>query len=68
MKKIYTIGYEGKSIDEFIEELKNQGVKNLIDVRIRAGSRKKGFSKTALSEYLNNAGITYNHHLSLIHI
>lgn len=58
---IYTIGYEGKNIGEFIGKLKERGVKRLVDVRQIALSRKKGFSKTALSATLNSAGIEYLH-------
>jgi len=58
---INTIGYEGSNIDDFISSISEAGVQILIDVRDRAQSRKKGFSKTALSEALNSAGIEYLH-------
>ncbi len=56
-----TVGYEGVSVEEFICELKKADVKILIDVRERAQSRRRGFSKTRLSENLNEAGIEYLH-------
>jgi uncharacterized protein (DUF488 family) len=42
-------------------KLLNHRVVALVDVRKNAISRKKGFSKTALSERLARAGITYYH-------
>ena len=58
---LYTIGYEGRSIDEFIDVLLAADVDVLVDVRERALSRKKGFSKRALGEALGTAGIEYRH-------
>ncbi len=46
---IYTIGYEQTEIGSFIGTLKEVGIELLADVRAVALSRKKGFSKTALS-------------------
>lgn len=56
-----TIGYEGADLSEFISSVSEAGIEILVDVRDRAQSRKKGFSKTALSEALNAAGIEYLH-------
>ena len=56
-----TIGYEGADISDFVSTLTEAQIHVLIDVRDRAQSRKKGFSKTALSEALNEAGIAYVH-------
>lgn len=56
-----TIGYEGKTMDEFLAELKAADVDLLIDIRAVAASRRPGFSKTALSGALNEAGIGYLH-------
>ena len=58
---IYTIGYEGTQIEQFTEELVNNNVFALIDVRKNAISRKKGFSKTRLSDKMNAVGIEYIH-------
>ena len=60
-KHLYTAGYEGLDIDTFIGRLKLEGVSSIIDVRELPLSRKKGFSKTALSERLKAAGIGYFH-------
>ena len=55
------IGYEGISGEELVKSLKGWGVDILVDVRLNAVSRKKGFSKRALSELLEASGITYLH-------
>lgn len=56
---IYTIGYEGKSVEELIEILKRYEIKRLIDVRQLALSRKNGFSKSILKDKLNENHIGY---------
>jgi uncharacterized protein (DUF488 family) len=61
MPALFTIGYEGKTVAEFLEELKAAGVERLIDVRAVAASRRPGFSKTALSNALAEQGIDYLH-------
>ena len=58
---IYTVGYEGTTIDKFIYKLKIHGIEQIIDVREIPLSRKKGFSKNALKGYLADAGIDYIH-------
>ncbi|WP_298307258.1 DUF488 family protein [uncultured Erythrobacter sp.] len=56
-----TIGYERASLEDFIATLRLGGIETLVDIRDRAQSRRKGFSKTALSEALGDAGIGYVH-------
>ncbi len=58
-KTVFTIGYEGKSIEEFIAQLKKAGVKRVVDVRHITSSRKRDFSKTRFSELLAKGGIEY---------
>jgi uncharacterized protein (DUF488 family) len=65
MKTLSTIGYEGKTLDEFIAELKHAGVEIVLDVRAVAASRRPGFSKTALGNALRENGIEYRHFRSL---
>jgi uncharacterized protein (DUF488 family) len=60
-KQIYTFGYEGLSIERFVDRLIDAGVKLVIDVRAVPLSRKRGFSKTALQKELAEAGIDYAH-------
>lgn len=59
--ELCTIGYEGREIGEFIDRLKQFSVSRLIDVREIPISRKKGFSKSALKEKLENEKIEYIH-------
>jgi uncharacterized protein (DUF488 family) len=58
---IYTLGYEGLQIDEYIQKLKDEKIKILIDVRKNPISRKNGFSKTKFSKILKENGIEYFH-------
>lgn len=58
---LFTLGYEGLSIDAFIERLQAAQVKTIVDVRKLPLSRKKGFSKTAFSAALSLHGIAYLH-------
>ena len=58
---LYTIGYEAKTQAEFLDELVRAGVRQVIDVRAVAASRRPGFAKTALSGGLREKGIAYLH-------
>jgi len=59
MVEVFTIGYEGRSVDELIRELKERRIKVLVDIRAITSSRKKGFSKNQLDEELRKAGLVY---------
>src|SRR5436190_8037431 len=59
--RIFTIGYEGATMDEFLAVLKAAGVERLIDVRALPLSRRPGFSKSPLRAALEQAGIEYVH-------
>ena len=59
--RIFTIGYEGATMDEFLAALKKAGVERVIDVRALPLSRRPGFSKTPLRLALEEAGIEYVH-------
>jgi uncharacterized protein (DUF488 family) len=60
-RTLLTIGYEGRTVDELIAALREAETELLIDVRAIAASRRPGFSKTALSGALREAGIDYLH-------
>ena len=60
-KTIFTLGYEGLSIDTYINKLIQNNIKALIDVRFNPYSRKYGFSKTFLLDKLTNLKIKYFH-------
>jgi uncharacterized protein (DUF488 family) len=59
--RIFTIGYEGATVPEFIAALTQAGVERVIDVRALPLSRRPGFSKTGLGAALGEAGIEYVH-------
>ncbi|MDO9557091.1 MAG: DUF488 domain-containing protein [Coriobacteriia bacterium] len=61
MTPICTAGYEGRSADDLIELLSANSVQVVIDVRERPLSRKRGLSKSALSERLAAEGVDYIH-------
>ena len=60
-RTLYTIGYEGLDVPRFLKFLTCNKIRILVDVRELAFSRKRGFSKTALSEALERMGIRYVH-------
>lgn len=59
--RIFTIGYEGATVAEFLAALQQADVERVIDVRAVANSRRPGFSKTPLRGALAGAGIDYVH-------
>jgi uncharacterized protein (DUF488 family) len=61
MPTLFTIGYEAKTLDEFLGELADARVELVLDVRAVAASRRPGFSKTALAAALRERGIDYLH-------
>ncbi len=60
-KILFSIGYEGKSIDTYLNLLLENNIKLLCDVRRNPLSMKYGFSKLQLSSLCSNVGITYIH-------
>ena len=60
-KCLFTIGYEGRSIDEYLSFLIQNNIKILCDVRKNPLSRKYGFSKKSLKTLTNKLGIEYLH-------
>ena len=63
--KIYTIGYEGLDMDEFMSLLAENDIETVVDVREMPLSRKPGFSKKALESTLNLSGREYIHMAAL---
>jgi len=59
--RIFTIGYEGTTVGEFMKALTHAGVKRVIDVRAVPNSRRPGFSKTPLRIALAEEDIDYVH-------
>ena len=63
--KIFTIGYEGATVGEFLAALSAAGVKQVADIRAIAASRRPGFAKSALAANLASVGIGYRHFRAL---
>jgi uncharacterized protein (DUF488 family) len=61
MSIVYTIGYEGATVEKFVATLVLARIDVLVDVRELPLSRKKGFSKKALERRLREAGLSYIH-------
>lgn len=58
---LFTIGYEGDSIDGYLGRLLKNGVNLVCDVRRNPLSRKTGFSKKQLKSFCEKVGIEYRH-------
>ena len=58
---LYTIGYEGKKFEQYLNQLIKEDIKVLVDVRKNAHSMKYGFSKKTLQSAVENLGIKYIH-------
>jgi len=58
---IFTIGYEGRDIDSFLDSLIRCEVEVLVDVRRNPFSMNLSFTQKKLSEYLNRVEIVYKH-------
>ena len=56
---IFSVGYEDKSIDDFLNVLRKYCIDVVVDVRELPLSRKAGFSKSQLQKLLKEAGIEY---------
>jgi uncharacterized protein (DUF488 family) len=61
--KLFTIGFTKKSAKKFFTELKDAGVKRLVDVRLNNVSQLAGFTKKDDLRYFTEAicGIDYVH-------
>lgn len=62
MPKLFTTGYEQHATPEaLLSTLREAGIERLVDVRELPLSRRRGFSKTALSTALAEDGVEYQH-------
>lgn len=61
----HTLGYEGMSIDNFLNNIMLYQIENVIDIRSNPNSRKYGFSKKALTRLCDKLGINYYHFSNL---
>ncbi len=58
---LFTVGYEGTTVDRVIAALQQVGVVHLVDVRAVPSSRKPGFSRRQLEAAALEAGLQYTH-------
>jgi uncharacterized protein (DUF488 family) len=61
MTTLATIGYQGATVADFLDALRDAKIELLVDVRAVVSSRRPGFAKTALAANLAKAGIDYLH-------
>ncbi|MES0489580.1 MAG: DUF488 family protein [Leptospirales bacterium] len=59
--EFFTMGYEGITVDQYLNNIVQQEISAVIDVRKNPISMKYGFSKTQLSKMLGNIGVNYQH-------
>ena len=62
---LFTIGYEGISLEAYLNKLLINNIKVLVDVRNNPLSQKFGFSKSQLIKYCNSLNIEYRHFAEL---
>lgn len=60
-KVMFTLGYQGISLENYLNKLVRNNVKLLVDVRKNPLSQKYGFSKTLLKRYCESLNIDYIH-------
>jgi uncharacterized protein (DUF488 family) len=60
-RRLFTFGYEGLSLSQFVARLQDAGILTIVDVRANPISRKPGFSKSAFAAALHAVGISYVH-------
>jgi uncharacterized protein (DUF488 family) len=58
---LYTAGYEGRSLDAYFDLLLQNGIKQVLDVRKNAYSRKYGFIASVLKSTCERMGMQYSH-------
>lgn len=58
---VFTLGYEGLTIDAFLNKLINNNIFAVVDVRNNPQSMKYGFSRKSFKQYIENAGMKYFH-------
>lgn len=61
VEKIYTIGYQGRTFEEFLDMLLEKNVVHLVDVRSSPRSRREEFRKEELKKRLFRKSILYIH-------
>lgn len=63
--ELFTVGYAGQDLDSLLAMLAQHRVEVVVDVRRNPISRKKGFSRSALSAFLVASNLDYLHEREL---
>ncbi len=58
---VFTAGYEGLSVDEFLDGLMRHGIRRIVDVRSNPIARRYGFHRSTLARLAGLVGIDYAH-------
>jgi uncharacterized protein (DUF488 family) len=58
---VFSVGYEGLTIDSFLNKLIANNITLVVDVRNNPLSMKYGFSKKSFKQYVEKAGMKYIH-------
>jgi uncharacterized protein YwgA len=58
---VYTMGYEDRSVDGFLNKLLRAGIRRIVDVRANPVSRKYGFARSSLANLAGKLGLGYTH-------
>lgn len=58
---VYTLGYEGVTIDGFLDVLLQNGILRVMDIRSNPVSRVYGYARKTLSRMCEHIGVAYEH-------
>jgi uncharacterized protein (DUF488 family) len=58
---VYTVGYQGKTVDKLFDGLIEAGIERLVDVRKNPMSRQYGLARKSMSRIADELGIEYAH-------
>jgi len=56
----YTIGYQGLTVNDFINTMKFHGIGHVFDIRSKPYSRKKDYNREPFRALLQSAGLQYS--------
>ncbi len=67
IRKVYTIGFAKRGAKEFFKTLKEHGIQQLLDIRLKNSSQLSGYAKKDDLQYFLKVicNITYRHELLL---
>ena len=61
MDRVFTLGYEGRTLQELVGLLDRLGVRQVADVRENPWSRRPGLDRDTLARILEERGVGYRH-------